>query len=286
MTILMEAEESQVASLKESSMLSASENSSTYFKTSSVDCVSYTSKDALKPMITSTAVEVVVNQQGDHTCSECDRNVIPESGSLHVSSEMSIHSMTTKSESDRPQHNVQPSNYGADNFISCASLSRSTSYVSSSTTNQQRKGASNQLAECAMSYCEQLRKRLERNRNPRNPHLLEGESIHDRIDAALNPDWHMVIKRYNTQQGQLQYDCDHLRIISGLDMVSAENCYLTNKGAALADVQSMARRMEYGSIDPITCITGQQCSPDFSAYKTFQRLTTPQTLRTTKAFKN
>lgn len=282
----MEAEGLQAAPPKGSSTSSALESNVAYDRAPNAVGASCAYENARQPIMAETPEQTIASQQGDCAHSEEGKTAKPTPDGLHAPSGLSAHHTATKSEPHRPQHSAHTREHKMGDSPSLAPLSRSASYISSSATNQWRDGASSQSAGRTMSYCERLRERLERSRNPGNPHLLEGESIHDRIDAALNPDRHMAIKRCNTQQGQLQYDCDHLRIISGLDMVSAEHCYLTNRGVALADVQSIARRVEYGSIDPVACITGLRCSPNLSAYEAFQRLTTPQASRANKGFKS
>ncbi|EFO60785.1 Hypothetical protein GLP15_4900 [Giardia lamblia P15] len=239
---------------------------------------SCTCEDTHKSIATDASEWTVPGQQGSHPRNKDNNPIAPRLMAPSVPAEAPIHLTTSKPRLNKLSQCCQSTRKdGEDSVISSHSLSRSVAYISSSTTTQRKGEPLSRSTGCTMSYCEHLRERLKQNRRPRNPHLLEGEGIHDRIDAVLNPDWHMKTKRCATQQGRLQYDYDHLRIISGLDLISAEHCYLMNEGVALADIQSIARRMEYGSIDPVSCITGLSFSPGLSAYKTFQQLTTPQT---------
>lgn len=250
------------------------------------DDESCTREDAHKSIATDAFEQILSDQQEDHPHNRDNNPIVHGLVAPFVPVEAPIHLTTSKPRLNKPSQGLQPTRKGReDSVTSPFSLSKSIACIPSSTTTQRKEGLLSRSTGCTMSYCEHLRERLKQNRRPRNPHLLEGEGIHDRIDAVLNPDWHMRTKRYPTQQERLQYDYDHLRIISELDLISAEHCYLTDKGVALVDIQSIARRMEYGSIDPVSCITGLSFSPGLSAYKTFQQLTTPQTQKERFGFK-
>lgn len=265
----MEARTLCTAPIQDSSTSSIATSTGVCHKAPDSSGEPYTHESTHRSMVTDVTERTGTSQQSEHMHSNTSNRTSSGRTSPPLSAGAPVHLTTSEPDQSKLlQHHRSTRRDRADSSLFSTSLSKSTSCVPPSATNQS--------FGCSRSYCEQLRERLEQNRRQFNPHLLEGESIHDRIDAALNPDWHMRIKRCSTPKGRLQYDCDHLRIVSELDMISAEHCYLTDKGVALADIQSMARRMEYGSIDPVSCITGLPCSPALSGYRTFQQLTTPQ----------
>lgn len=149
---------------------------------------------------------------------------------------------------------------GSADRVSSAPLATENSFISNLTSNLAARAAKK-------TFLENLKEKLRHTREQRNPHLPEDEQIKEHIDAVLNPNY----QRYGDDKSidEEAYKQERQRQLNNLGFTTERHVHITEEADTMGDLNDCARRMEYGSVEPIEKITGASPPTSLSPYKQF-----------------